>query len=173
MILTNNDSGSFNTTTGGWTLVGGSNNAGAITGPTLDLTGINGALGTIPFNIYTGGTLEIDNSTNNRTSRITTASATPVILNGGTLWYNGNGTTGSVDTIGQISLASGQSTIQMQTNGAATNSLTVSVYARAAGSTVIFQGVNNDIGSATNTLVLASASDLGQHSAGSRVRPGH
>ena len=145
-------------------MIGGLTNATptqTVIGPTLDITGLNGQFESSSFTINTGATLLIDNGTSgNRTARIPTTST--IVLNGGTLIYSGSSTGASLDTIGTISLASGNSTIQLNQNGSGSTTLVAAALARSVGATVLFTygGAATSFGNGTNELLTAVSTTL-------------
>ncbi len=133
------------TTAGTVTLTGTNTYTGAtiIDGGTLTLSGANGAIASSSgITIGGGATLQLDNTSNINTNRIGTVTVT---MNGGTFDFAHPTTSGAdyTETVGQLSLSSGASTIStdVSNTGASSSSiLTFASLARTAGATVNFGG---------------------------------
>ena len=130
----------------GTTSINGASFGGAFVGGTLDFTGLGALTAATPgaISINQNSTLQLDNNTsNNVVNRLHGAAIT---FNAGTLQLVANNNPGVVtsETVGAVTLASGQSTINAgytssQATGA-TSTLTAASLVRNAGATVNFIG---------------------------------
>lgn len=128
-----------------------------ISGGTLSLNanGQNTAA-TQTYTVNAGGTLTLDNTASGLTNRL--AATDLLTLNGGTYSIIGNsGTTASAQTFATVTLNSGQSIIKSSQPAAGTVTTTATAFNRTAGTTVTFQGVTTDIGTAGNQFVTTAA----------------
>ena len=154
------------TISGGTVTLGNANTYGGTTtiGTTANLTVSN--FGTIPsttsVTAYTGGTLLLDNSTTLLTNRL--GDSTGIALNGATFQFNANNNIGMAtsQSVGIITLAGGQSTINTGFTGTAvsgaTSVLTSAGLVRNAGATVNFVGGANfsPLGTSNNQLLFGN-----------------
>jgi len=118
-----------------------------VSGATLTLRDGGTILNSASVGVSGGGRLVLDNLSTNVGDRIGNVSVT---LNDGNLSMVGNAA-GTAETVGDISLTGGASTIQSTTHGALT-SLTGASLTRSTGATVEFVGTGADLGSATNEV---------------------
>ena len=117
-------------------------NAGGLT-----LSGTGGSAVSSAFTVNLGSKLTLDNTTANTTTiggRISDTLA--LTLNGGELVFNGTNVaaTAASETIGALTLASGASTITLNSGTGGSTILTAASIARSpsAGATVLFRGTN-------------------------------
>ncbi len=154
------------------TYVGNTN----VLGGTLTVNGAGSILGTgttagTGVNLFEGTTLTLDNNGSGTTTAINLANrvnnSTPWTFNGGTLnFFAVNPSAGaaplsSSQTIGAVTLASGQATISSgwaAASGVAgtTNGLTITSLNRQPGATLIFNGSNVDLSGPTGTTITAT-----------------
>lgn len=152
-----------NTYTGNTTVAGG----------TLTLSGAGTALGTSAVNLFAGTTVSIDNHGNGSTTAVNVAdrvaNAAPWTFNGGTLTYLATAgvntaAIAAAETIGAITLASGQATINTGWAAApaagSTSILTVASLTRSAGASLVVNGANGAINTTTNQLVVQALPSL-------------
>src|SRR5262249_55448294 len=118
------------------------------------------------------GTLLLDNTQLNSTNRV--SDTAPVTLNTGTLNFQAMSNPGiaSSETLGPVTLGTGQSTVvvgyvTIAAPAGATSVLTVPNLVRNAGATVNFQSNSAALGSASNQVVLTQVN--GAAPAGSLV----
>src|SRR5262249_40817182 len=107
---------------------------------TMQIQG-NGSLGaTGAITVNYDATLRIDDSGVRNSDRI--ADATPILLRGGRLLYSvgGQGSTPSTETIGNVTLVEGTSTLSAGSNSSPT-SLTINQVNRQLGSTLLESGI--------------------------------
>jgi fibronectin-binding autotransporter adhesin len=128
-----------------------------IAGGTLDLAGF-GSLATpttSSITVDSGGTLMFDDTLANVPLRL--AVATPIVLNGGTLSFQGAAGLTSTLTAGALTLASGASTISSTIGTGGKNTITFASLARAAtsGATVRFVAGGANLDTATNQIIFA------------------
>ena len=135
-------SGAFNIAGAGTVrLTSASNTTGAITisGGTLSLSGTAGALPNVSaISVLTTGTLELNSLlSGNQTSQNRVNDAAPITLAGGTLSMQGSSTATTTETLGQLNLQTGASTISVVDGTSSTSaSLTfASLASRPAGAT--------------------------------------
>ncbi|MFZ2540654.1 MAG: autotransporter-associated beta strand repeat-containing protein, partial [Gallionella sp.] len=143
----------INTYTGATTI-----NAGGLT-----LSGA-GTAASSAFTVNLGGMLTLNNAATNNTNRISNTLA--LTLNGGELVFNGTNVaaTAASETIGALTLASGASTVTLNSGTGGGTTLTAASIARSAGATVLFRGTNLGAGAAAagNTnLIFTTATGLG------------
>ena len=151
----------------GTTSINGASYAAAFVDGTLNFTGLGALTAASPdlISVNQGSTLQLDdNTSNNVVNRLNGAAIT---FNGGTLTLLANNNAGSVtsETVGTITLASGQSTIDAGFTAAAaagaTSTLTSSSLARSNGATVNFIGGTANVtplGTADNMLLFSNLS---------------
>lgn len=146
------------------TLQGANTNSSTVTivGGGLTLSGANGALGSATgYTLNPGGTLTLDNSTNNNTNRLRDASA--ITANGGTFAFTHNGAaaTNYAETIGAVTTGSGDFTVNLsQAATGQTSAVTAASFTRGTGSTILFSGTglgNSTRNSFTSTAALTSS----------------
>jgi fibronectin-binding autotransporter adhesin len=157
----------------GTTTVGGGAFNGTFQAGSLTLNGVGSALNSTGFNINQGGTLKLDNSVFNSTGWL--GSSVPLTFNSGTFTFLANNNTGvSVSqALGSITLASGQSTINVgfaavPVSGA-TSTVTFTQLTRNAGATANFIGGTGNVsplGTANNQLLVNSGLTATNGSAG-------
>ncbi len=130
---------------------------------TLDLANFGTLPNTSGISAFAGSTLELDNSGTLLTSRL--ASTAGITLNGATLQFNANNNLGvnTTQTVGTITLASGQSTINSGFTAApvtgATSVITSGGLSRSAGATVNFLGGTTNmspLGTSSNQLIFSN-----------------
>ncbi|HYA21059.1 MAG TPA: filamentous hemagglutinin N-terminal domain-containing protein, partial [Burkholderiales bacterium] len=130
--------------TGTWTLSGTNTFTGAtaINNGTLTLSGANGTATSTTFTVNQGGILSLDNSAANNTNRISDANA--LTLNGGEFQFSGTNVaaTNASETVGQLTLSSGASTVTAFSGTGGSTTLTFASANRSAGATVLFRGTN-------------------------------
>jgi autotransporter-associated beta strand protein len=129
-------------------------------GGSLRFTGSNGAAAASAVAIFPGGALQLDSrlgTGGNHSSGNRIPDATPVTLNGGLLQLIGGANTTTTESLGQLRVASGASTINVaagSSGGSATLSF-ASLGARTAGATVDFSG--NSLGSSSKIMLGGQA----------------
>ncbi|HSW93953.1 MAG TPA: filamentous hemagglutinin N-terminal domain-containing protein, partial [Gammaproteobacteria bacterium] len=120
-------------------------NAGALT-----LSGAGTINASTGLTVNQGGTLTLDNSTTNNTNRLLDTAA--LTLNGGEFVFKGSNTaaTNASETLGQLNLPLGASTVTMFSGTGGSTILTFASISRTAGATVLFRGDN--LGTVQGTL---------------------
>ena len=136
-----------------------------------------GTLGTGAVSIGQSGSVTIDNSAINQ-QRFTNGTAPNVTFNTGSFTYVANNSPGAVsaETVGTVTLNSGQSTINTGYTAvpvATSSTLTFTTLVRNTGATVNFVGGTGNVsplgvttGTATNQLLVNSGPDLHQRHGG-------
>ena len=135
----------------------------------MQLTAANGALlgagtGIGTITIEPGASLSLVNTTNNNTNRI--VDSADIILNGGTLSFLGLNAGASTETVDQITLGKGHSTISSTVGtGTASNVLTASTLTRNATATVNFTGATlgtTAVGTENRIVFTAAPGEVGE-----------
>ena len=160
LTLSNDNSSAAGTVT-----VSGAAVNGAFTAGALVLNNF-GTLGTGAVAIDQSGTLTLDNTSINVSGRFTNSTNPSLTFNSGNLTFLANNTAGvaSSETVGTITLASGQSVINSGFATApysgATSVLTSAALVRSAGATVNFVGGTGNVsplGTTTNQIQFTTA----------------
>ncbi len=175
----------------GATTVSGNAVAGAFVGGNLTLVGLGTALNSSSFTVNQNSTLVLDNNNGaanpgtgfNSAARI--SATRPITLNSATLQINANNNAGiaSSQTLGVLTLASGQSTIQVGYTAVpltnATSTVNVLSLTRNTGATVNFIGGTvtagvqaSPLGTATNQLLINNLSSANTGTAGTFISGG-
>ena len=138
----NTGSASLTATTAGTIIVGGPD-ATSAAGTAVNASSVT---------VNTGGTFSIDNSFTAITDRL--SNTAPISLNGGSFTYIGNTAAVSTETIGAITLGSGNSQIKNTINNDQAITVTSASLTRNVGATVNFLG--QGLGTAANQLKFTS-----------------
>ena len=116
--------------------------------------------GSAGLTINTGGTVTLDNSSVNNSNRINASAA--IALNGGTLNFLGNGSSAATQSLGAVTLVSGNSTINSanQTGQTAAAHLR-QPYTQAAGATANFTNtVTTPAGTTTGSALGTTSNEI-------------
>ena len=115
--------------------------------------------GSAALTINSGGTITLDNTSVNNSNRINPSAA--IALNGGTLNFLGNGSAASTQTLGAVTLVSGNSTINSANQTGQTATLTIASLTRSAGATVNFTNtVTTPAGTTTGSALGTTSNEV-------------
>ncbi|MFA5119199.1 MAG: autotransporter-associated beta strand repeat-containing protein [Candidatus Omnitrophota bacterium] len=131
-----------------------------INGGTVTLSGANGTMTGATFTVNQGGTLTLDNSTNNNTNRISDTNI--LTLTGGEFIFKGNNAAANAtETVGALTLSMGASHVTVF-SGTGQTVLTFASASRSAGATVLFRGANlgSNPGSGNTNIKFTNATGL-------------
>jgi filamentous hemagglutinin family protein len=126
---------------GEFVLQGINTNSSSVTvdGGTVTLNGANGTMASATFTVNQGGTLKLDNSTNNNTNRLSDANA--FTLTGGEFIFKGNNVaSNATESAGTLTLPLGYSTVTVFSGSGGQSILTFNDISRTSGATVLFRG---------------------------------
>lgn len=130
----------------------------AVDAGTLSLAGASGAIASTSAITVSNATLKIDNAGNNNSNRV--GNTTGIALNDGTLTFLGHTASSSTESVGILTLGSGNSVLNVATGNSSLNaSLTLGDIVRNGSSTLTINSYSD--------AAMTTRSTLGQGTAGS------